>query len=379
MRIVQAKWEPKTGWSSELGEELREADLVLAFGCRKALEDADRFAEVRSGFPESHIFCASTSGEIHGDEVLDHCISLTAIQFEHTQIRTASVELKAFPSRRDAGEFLARELMEDDLGLVFVLADGQNVNGSALVEGMNKVLREKVPVTGGLAGDGASFRKTLVGLNAAPQPGMIVAFGLYGDRIKVGHGSMGGWDTFGPKREVTRSEGNVLFELDGCSALKLYKDYLGERAAELPGSALLFPLQIISDSETDPGLVRTVLTVDGANESMTFAGDIPQGAKVQLMKANFDRLIDGAVVAAEKSLVGLASTAPELAILISCVGRRLILGQRVEEEVENAHAILGANVAVTGFYSYGEISPVLGATGCSLHNQTMTITTLYEQ
>jgi hypothetical protein len=187
-----------------------------------------------------------------------------------------------------------------------------------------------VSCTGGLAGDAASFNSTLVGLNTAPQEKSIVAIGFYGENLQVGFGSVGGWDNFGAERLVTRSKGNVLYELDGQSALELYKMYLGEKAAELPGSALLFPLgmKFGDDFET---IVRTVSSVDDANGSMTFAGDIPEGCYVRLMKANFDKLIDGARLAAEHSLADTSSE-NRLAVLISCVGRKLILGQRVDEK-----------------------------------------------
>ncbi len=105
------------------------------------------------------------------------------------------------------------------------------------------MLGRDVHLTGGLAGDGASFRTTRVGLNANPEPGRIAAIGFYGDRIRLGSGSVGGWDAVGPERRVTRADGNTLFDLDGAPALDLYKQYLGAEAANLPASALLFPLQ----------------------------------------------------------------------------------------------------------------------------------------
>ena len=378
MRISQSVWKATPGWASPLNLAAIAADLVLVFGSRNALSDGERYADIREAFPGAHIVCSSTAGEIYGSEVLDDSVTVTAIEFEQSQIRTAMVEIEAVDGLHEAGKTLAKELLGDDLALVFVLADGQNVNGSALVEGLNVALKGKVPVTGGLAGDGTTFERTLVGLNEAPKSGVIVAIGFYGRRLLVGHGSMGGWDTFGPMREVTRSQENILFELDGESALNLYKDYLGELAAELPGSALLFPLSMQVEGR-DEELVRTVLNVDEARQSMTFAGNIPVGAKVQLMRANFDRIIDGAGTAAARSLAVFLGFKPELALLISCVGRKLILGQRVEEEVENVRDTIGESAYVTGFYSYGEISPPQSETGCSLHNQTMTITTLAEQ
>jgi hypothetical protein len=241
------------------------------------------------------------------------------------------------------------------------------------VRGINSELPTNVIVTGGLAADAGRFTKTLVGANHNPESNRIVAVGFYGNHLKITHGSHGGWDLFGPVREVTKAVDNVLYELDGENALDLYKRYLGPRANELPGSALLFPLCILGN-DMQSQLVRTILSVDESAGTLTFAGNIPQGAKVQFMMANFDRLVDGAAKAAEQS----SDKSPELVLMVSCVGRKIVLDQRIEEEVESVCQYFGDKPNYTGFYSNGEISPQLGSTKCSLHNQTMTITTYHE-
>jgi hypothetical protein len=256
---------------------------------------------------------------------------------------------------------------------ILVFSDGISVNGDDLVKGINQDLPPGVLVTGGLAADAGRFSKTLVGANAEPQPNRIVAIGFYGDKLRITHGSHGGWDLFGPVRVVTKAVENVLYELDGENALEIYKRYLGPRASELPGSALLFPLCILG-SDRESQLVRTILSVDDASGTLRFAGNIPEGAQVQFMMANFDRLVDGAAKAAEQS----DDQSPELVIMVSCVGRKIVLDQRVEEEVESVCQYFGNKATYTGFYSNGEISPQLGSTSCSLHNQTMTITTYHE-
>jgi hypothetical protein len=278
----------------------------------------------------------------------------------------------------EAGEQLALSLQKGGLVHVFVLSDGLKINGSELVKGLTKYLPDHVSITGGLSGDGALFRETYVLLDDEPEKDTVAVLGLYGNgkRLRVGYASFGGWDPFGPDRLITRSNGNVLYEFDGKSALALYKKYLGEHAKGLPSTGLLFPLSVrINDGER--GVVRTILSVNEEDQSMTFAGDVPEGAYARLMKANFDRLIDGAVEAARTSrdIIGFS---PELAILISCVGRKLILKQRIEEEVEGVRDILGAQATLTGFYSYGEISPFTRGARCELHNQTMTITAFSE-
>jgi hypothetical protein len=239
-----------------------------------------------------------------------------------------------------------------------------------------KHLPEHVSITGGLSGDGALFRETYVLWDDEPERDTVAVLGLYGNRLRVGYASFGGWDPFGPERLITQSRGNVLFELDGKSALMLYKKYLGKHAKGLPSTGLLFPLSI-RIREGERGVVRTILSINEEDQSMTFAGDVPEGAYARLMKANFDRLIDGAVEAAKMSL-DIIGFSPELAILISCVGRKLILKQRIEEEIEGVRDILGAQATLTGFYSYGEISPFTKGAQCELHNQTMTITAFSE-
>ncbi|KAF2339546.1 MULTISPECIES: FIST signal transduction protein [Flavobacterium] len=355
--------------------DFADCDLVLGFGSRDLLADGKIFTQLRKRFPSSELVLCSSAGEIYGNEVLDNTISLTAIKFSSTQIKTCEVDIADFENSFQAGSSLIRKFSQNRLKLVLILSDGGKVNGSELANGMNSVKEEQVLIVGGLAGDGAKFEKTIVGLNRMPEQGKIIAIGFYGEKLLVSHGSLGGWESFGLERLVTKAEGNVLYEIDGRNVLDLYKIYLGKYAEELPGSALLFPLSIKIDG-TDEPIVRTILSIDEKNQTMTFAGDVPTGSRVRFMKANFDRLIDAASEAA-LSCLQVNSFNPKLALLISCVGRKLILGSRIDEEVEAVSEIFG-NTAIAGFYSYGEISPLKPFGDCILHNQTMTITCINE-
>jgi hypothetical protein len=300
----------------------------------------------------------------------------THVELERSRIALAEAAIDGPESSRAAGEALAQALDPRGLVHVFVLAEGVRINGSALVEGMAAHLPAGVGLTGGLAADGDRFVRTLTFCDGAPRPGRVVALGWYGESLRVGCGSLGGWDTFGPERLVTRSRGCVVYELEGQSALGLYKRYLGPAADELPASGLHFPLSLKLPDEEER-VVRTLLSVDEAEQSVTFAGEIPQGSRARLMVANFERLIDGASSAARASAQKISEPA-ELGILVSCVGRKLVLKQRVEEEVEGVREVLGPRAALAGFYSYGEISPFTPGARCRLHNQTMTITTFSE-
>jgi len=355
MKIEQKKYSSSKGWEITRNDDFNstDADLVIAFGSTDLLRDHSIYDAIRKQYPKANILMNSTSGEIIDVYVNDETISLTALKFEKTKIQTHMTLISDAENSFQAGQNLANQFEKTDLTNVLVISDGQLVNGSELVVGLQQTLPQGTIITGGLAGDGARFQSTLVGLNEAPKQGVIIAVGFYGKALKVTYGSVGGWDSFGPERLITKSRANILFELDGQPALDIYKMYLGEYAKELPGSGLLFPLSIRS-KDTDDAIVRTILAVNEEEKSLTFAGNMPEGNLARLMKANFDRLIEGSSNAAQNSMHGKK---PELAILISCVGRKLVLDQRIEEEIEVVRAVYGEKTAITGFYSYGEISP----------------------
>ena len=378
MKIEQKKWSSYKGWEQLRSDDKAnssKADLVMVFGSRDLLDNPHLYNQIAKSYPVANIVMNSTSGEIIDTQVNDETLSLTAICFDKTTMKTACINIISFEDSKQAGKAIANSFDTVGLANLFVIADGQKVNGSDLVEGIQQHLPKGIIITGGLAGDGSRFQKTLAGLNATPTEGTIIAIGFYGADLTVSHGSVGGWDAFGPERLVTKSKGNILFELDGQPALDIYKKYLGDYSKELPGSGLLFPL-CIHTSTKETAIVRTILSINEDEKSLTFAGNMPQGSYARLMKANFDRLIEGAGNAAHNSMQMLAK--PDLAILISCVGRKLVLNQRIEEEVEAVRDRFGEQTAITGFYSYGEISPVSGFSTCGLHNQTMTITTMTE-
>jgi len=341
------------------------------------VEDAAVIEEVARRYSRAAIVGCSTAGEICGNRVFDDTLVATGIRFDRTRVQLASIDLRSVPGSREAGAALAQVLEAPDLAHVLVLSDGLQVNGSELTAGLCARLPRDVSITGGLAADGSRFERTIVVAGREARSGIIAAVGFYGSRLRVGYGSLGGWDPFGPERIVTRSAANILYELDGQPALALYRRYLGDYAKDLPSSGLLFPL-LVRVGDEDPGVVRTLLAINEADQSVTFAGDMPQGSLARLMKANFDRLIDGATGAARVNADALGARTAELAILISCVGRKLVLGQRIEEEVEAVRDVLGPGPVLAGFYSYGEIAPFMPGARCDLHNQTMTITTMTE-
>jgi hypothetical protein len=377
MQVAQVILRSTTNVPGELASLLAlQPNLVLVFGAVDLLKGAA--PALASAFPDARRVGCSTAGEISAEGVADGTCVVTAVRFDKTTLTEASTRLSGMEDSFDAGRRLGDQLPKEGLRAVLIFGQGVQINGSALLAGMSDVLGSELPITGGLAGDGGAFQQTWVLDDAGAASDTIVALGLYGESLNFCHGSFGGWSPFGPARKVTRCVGNVLYELDGEPALEVYKRYLGDHAKGLPASGLLFPFAMLGKDHDEVGLIRTILGVDDENGSLTLAGEIDPDGYLKLMHASTDALVDGAEAAAEAAKKMLAGTGKGLVLLVSCVGRKLVMGGRVDEEVEAVAGVFGQSALLTGFYSYGEISPFSPGVACKLHNQTMTVTYLGE-
>ena len=354
------------------------ADLILVFGSLDHFSPPGLRESLSSAFPNAILLGCSTAGEITADGVDDGTCTITAINFEESRLCQGSTRLAGMDDSFAAGQRLGKQLAAADLKAVLLFGPGVKINGSALVNGMSSVIGAMIPITGGLAGDGGAFKETFTLDSDGVSTDRVVAVGLCSPGLKFAHGSFGGWEPFGPTRKVTRCAGNILYELDGEPALDIYQRYLGEHAKGLPASGLLFPFSMLGEDHNALGIIRTILGIDEANGSLVLAGEIIPDGFLRLMHASTDKLVNGAEAAAEAAASMMHAPGESLAILVSCVGRKLVMGERVDEEVEAVGDVLGHHAVLTGFYSYGEISPFTPGASCKLHNQTMTITCLSE-
>ncbi|MCD8416965.1 FIST C-terminal domain-containing protein [Tenacibaculum finnmarkense genomovar finnmarkense] len=353
--------------------------LVLVFGNRFLLEDENIYNEIRAIFKQGHLVFGSTAGDISSETVADQSITITAIEFEKSTYVIKRANVLSSANKIDSfqiGKELIQQFTQEGLRYVFLVSEGSFINASQLTKGMNAATNNNLLITGALCADAARFEKTVSSYNENPISGEIIAIGLYGESLEVSFAINGGWTPFGPERIVTKSKGNILYELDNKPALNLYKKYLGDKSKELPGAALLYPLKVKSTNNKQ-SIVRTILNINEADNSMILAGDILENSKVQLMMTNVDNIVNAAELAAINASE-LRTKKAELAILVSCIGRKLVLDQRVEEEVEEVVEVIGTQTTVCGLYSYGEIAPFNGENNCQLHNQTMTITLISE-
>jgi hypothetical protein len=378
MELAQLSY--KNGsWSKAFPKEFDSPSTLAFVFFKSSVVNDSIWDELKSFLPQSILLGCSGAGEIKKAELMDDEVVVTLSKFENTKLHYGAVDLSLEKDSEKAGEELSNKFPKEGIKALYVLSDGLHVNGTGLIKGIRKVLGDEIVISGGLAGDGTNFKETYVLVNGKPSDYAITAVAFYGDNIHVVSSANGGWRPFGPLRVITKSTANVVFEFDHKPALDLYKEFLGDQAKNLPSSALMFPIHLISGPENNHReVVRTILAVDETNHSMTFAGDVPVGTSVQLMRSSQQNLIDAALEVAKTNASSLVASPQTLSLIVSCVGRRLVLGENTDAEIESVYEQLPPHTIQTGFYSYGEIAP--GKCGFSdLHNQTMTVTLIQEK
>lgn len=359
-------------WSEPFDPTLDSESTAVFIFFESTLVVDEQIKKIKNTFPKSKILGSSTSGEIQNAEINDNSIVCMVIQFDHTQLKLVSTPVN-FETSLQAGKNLAEALAAPDLKNIVLLTEGLDVDGSELIKELDQALKSKninAAIVGGMAGDGHRFVNTFVINDTSSKTHQAVALGLYGEKVKMFSGTGTGWAPFGPLRYVTKAQRNTVFEIDGVPALKLYKEYLKEDALNLPVSGVLFPLGI-SWGENE-NIVRSVARIDEANNALIFASKIPEKTQVQLMHSNVMKLINAAEQALDNCTLDFSNGKATAALIISCIGRRMIMGQKTEDEIDIIKERLPNHTEICGFYSYGEYSPTASKRN-ELHNQTMTL------
>ena len=209
----------------------------------------------------------------------------------------------------------------------------------------------------------------------------IVAVAFQG-RFGFGTGTACGWFPVGIAKKVTRSAGNVVYELDGQPALQAYERFLGKYAKRLPAVGVEYPLGLLnSENESEEEgyfLCRATMGVDRKAGAIIFAGDVPEGSMVKMTIGNDGDIIRAAKQAAESAMVKLRREDPDLnpqaIFLYSCMARKIVLGTRTDEEIMAVKEAVGEGVPIIGFYTYGEYAPIGECELSCFHNETATLT-----
>lgn len=375
VRISQSKIKSK---DVEAFRELK-PDFALLFADMDVMKDSTILAQIKDLVGHTPTAGCSTAGEITAKGSFSKTAVLQGIKWdkEDSKVKIISTAKRDFAHDQSQANQLAKELIAHDLKAVLVFAPSVNADPPGIVRGIKEAVGANVVVAGGLAGDGGNFKSSMVYANGEVISEGLVLVGIYGKSLQVGHGASGGWKSFGGIREVTKSGQNMVFEIDHRPALDVYKEALGEHASQLPANGLMFPFALLSETNEELGLIRAVFTVDEEKKSILLAGDIATGTKIKFMRATNNNLVEGAKDAAVKAKMGTKDSS--LVLCISCVARKFVMGEAVDDEIAAVQETFGSESGLVGFYAHGEIGPFFTSTDCQLHNQTMTIAVISEK
>ncbi|MFH1114932.1 MAG: FIST N-terminal domain-containing protein [Pseudomonadota bacterium] len=275
----------------------------------------------------------------------------------------------------EAGRRIAVKL-PPEVSYVQIFSDGLTGNGCAILRGIASVLGEDVPIAGGTAGDAGRFRQTWQFHGPRVLTDSVTAIGFTGD-FTVGTGVSSGWSPVGTVKIVTRARANVVYELNGEPALDVFKRFLGRHADKLPAVGVEYPLGIVSKpgapGEEEYHLIRATMSVSREEGSISFAGEIPEGAAVRLTCGDNDSILKATEEAVRRALAGLGAARPRMVFFYSCMARRIVLGRRTKEETEVLYRTLNKRLPLIGFYTYGEYCRLRAGGPSLFHNETATV------
>jgi hypothetical protein len=316
----------------------------------------------------------TTDGEISSEGFSTGTAVLGGIVTDQIDFQVAQVT-KLGQDSEEAGKELARAL-PPETSYVQLFSDGITGNGCAILRGLAAVLGRPIPISGGTAGDGGEFVRTWQFAGDQVLTDAAVAISFSGD-FKVGTGVRSGWSPLGIAKRVTRASGNVLYELGGQPALEVYERFLGKHAERLPAVGVEYPLGLVDETGNCGGgdyyLLRATMSVNRQEGSITFAGEIPEGAMVRMTCGDTSAILDATSQAMEMAQDDLGDRTLAMVFFYSCMARKIVLGRRTKEEVERIRLKVGKEIPILGFYTYGEYCRVKAGGRSFFHNETATV------
>ena len=310
----------------------------------------------------------SDAGEITNDGPTQKSVAIMAIKSDQLRL-TSGLGANIKADARAAGKQVAQEVKEkavDALRAFIMLPDVLTGNGADIVRGVLDVLGENFPVAGGAAGDDFLFQKTYEYRDHEATSGAVAGVGFSG-KFSLGMGVRHGWVPIGVPMKVTKSKGAVLYELDNRPAVSIYEDYFGTEANDLRREplarlAITYPLGI-KVADLEEYLIRDAITVDD-NGALTCAAEIPEGSEIRLMIGSKEKAIEAAQDAARHLMKDfeLQKQKPKFLLMFNCIAREKLFAQKAKEEIDEVMKIIGDDVPLLGFYTYGEQAPMGGET-----------------
>lgn len=264
----------------------------------------------------------------------------------------------------------ARAKTEREPRLCITTPEGLTVSGQMTVEALRNALGQDVDLFGGLAADHRKYESTrqFCGRQVVSDSVPIL---LLSGPLFYSFGVASGWKAIGDPGMITRSQGNVVYEIDGAPAVEFYRRFLGK---EFKLSTDI-PLIILNDAEEPEYLRSSSGCVDEETGAITYQSDVPEGIRAQLSITDRAAILEGCEESIRKALQGFpGNKKPEAAVIVSCSARKLLLGTKISEEFRILRENVGPNLPVCGFYSFGEIGPQKSdSTKPIMHDQTFTM------
>ena len=378
VQVVTTFYTHQQGWHTPLPALDSPQTLVLVFSEPDVQRYETAISELQAHYPQSLITGCSALAGIVDHKLMENGLLVSILQFQNTTLAITAVKINNMEDSWRAGQHIAKKLQQADLAGLLLFTDGINANSTELLAGINSVIEQKrVNIAGGIASDKMQFEQTWVLYQGKFYTNLACGIGFYGSSFQLRTYAKDGFKPFGPERKVTRAEKNTLYEIDNMPALQLYREYLGENAKNLPHIALNYPFAVW-DNDRENYRVRVPIDIDESTQSIKFIADIPDTSSTQLMYGTFDNLIEGAEEAANDLMSTMSTDRPVFVLAISCAARRLILAEDTAQELEATFNRLPPGSQQLGFYSYGELAQHSPNSCCHLHNETMTLTVIYE-
>jgi hypothetical protein len=316
-------------------------------------------------FPNIELIGGTTDGEVSSVlEFQQDSIALMLFCADDIEIRAAvgrNISKNPIAIAQQTAETVKQSLTAP---LKFCIATPESIttNASAILEGLKSALGD-IPIFGGAtaaqrtATNDYQFFKTEVLSDSVP----IL---LFAGNILFSHGVAGGWHPIGKRGIVTKVDGNIVYEIDNKPALEFYQYYFENFA---PDSA--YPLAVFPPGE-DKFFLRGSPTFNAELGSITTSGEVPLNSVVQISEGAQADILAASESAFNRAWETYPGQEPVAALLFSCAWRRWVLGSRTSQEYADIARNLKREIAICGFYTYGEIAPLQENGQSFFHNIT---------
>lgn len=297
----------------------------------------------------------------------DDSISLMVFYSDDVQIGVGvgrSLSENSETAIQSAVELASRNLSKP-VSLCLAFPDGFNKSFDPILKMLNQALGDGCPVFGGAAGTQwdedimpLQFYKGEILEDAIP----IMVFA---GPLEYAFSIANSWKPVGKKAKVTGAEGRLVQRIDDFKAVDFYRHYLGDHSEP----AREFVLAVY-DENGEHTYLRAPMEYN-PDGSITFSESVSRGATVQLTEARREVMIEDTRSTSQQIVQQAPDLVPAFAMAFSCAFRKNILGTRVGQELQILQGNLPSRLPIMGFYSFGEIAPLVKGHESFFHGATL--------